>query len=77
MKAEAYYKNVLQNIEKAVGNKTTDNFLLDRIGFKLIPNYKGTFSYDKRPKLNDNESMIINVDDSRSPHHVTQWRIDC
>lgn len=61
LKAMNLYKDTLHKIISQIGNKTTSNITLDRIGRKMFGSmYLGTFSCDKIP--NKNGYCIANLD---------------
>lgn len=60
------YKFWLKHISKNVHNKTTNTLELN--AFKnIIPGFKGSFPFDVRPKLRNNESVILNLDKKNKP----------
>lgn len=62
-----YYNRVLKNIESVTGTTDTTNHTLDKIGRRILLNYRGSFPYDQLPTLEDGESAIINQDKAGEP----------
>jgi len=67
-RANKIYDEVLKQIEKMVGNKTTYSSDLTRVGRRLFGSkYLGTFAKDKVPTLKRNQYCIANLDNSSEP----------
>lgn len=64
-KAEQIYIDVLERMIKILGNTTTYNTDLQKIGKKLFKHkFVGVFSSDNIPHLKKNELCILNLDKS-------------
>ena len=65
IQAEKLYKKYLKRIIKLVGNKTTYDKKLIKIGNKLFgKKFRGVFPSDLIPKINNGEFFIANLDTS-------------
>ena len=67
-RVEAYYRQVLREIEQVLGNDITNSRELTELGKCLLNNkYKGTYAVDRLPKLQHGEFCIINLDRLHQP----------
>ena len=66
---EKIYKNILNKIEKSIGNLTTYSTQLERLGKKLFGiKFRGVFASNQIPKLSDlTPYCILNLDKSTQP----------
>lgn len=69
LKAENFYKQVIREMNKFLGNDTTFSNDLDKVGLKFLGSkFKGVFPSDKIPRLNDlKKYAILNLDKSTQP----------
>ena len=71
------YTQILELIKGLIGNTTTYQSQLDNIAKKIFGNrYKGSFSSDQIPKLENDECCIANLDDSSKPgsHWISLYK---
>ena len=66
---ELEYEKILKDFESILGNDTTYNTDLERIGYKeLGSGFAGVFSSDRIPRLNEiKKYAILNLDHSKQP----------
>jgi hypothetical protein len=63
--ANARYKRYLSGIKQTLGNGTTNSDELTKLGKRLFgKKYKGTFSADTIPKMENETYAIVNLDKS-------------
>jgi len=61
------YNIYLKIIENDMGNDTTTNHQLNHYCESVFPKYRGCFSSDTIPKLQNDECCIFNLDNSDEP----------
>ena len=61
-----YYEQSLRKIEDVIGVNSTSNFKINKLCFKFVQNYIGTYSSNNIPRMKNNECCIINTDDYKS-----------
>lgn len=70
--AEGTYKEILKEIQDAMGKKTTTTAQLNEAGRVLFGRkYRGAWPADRIPKLRHGQVAIANLDDSKGPG--THW----
>jgi hypothetical protein len=63
---ESKYRDILLYLKQFLGNGETDSDQLNKVGFKLIHGYKGTYACDEIPLLKNGESIIVNQGNIKS-----------
>ena len=61
-----FYEQSLRQIEDVIGVSSTSNFKINKLCFKFVPNYIGTYSSNNIPRMKNNECCITNTDDDKS-----------
>ena len=57
--AEDLYRQYLIMCESELGDKETDTDQLNKIGYRAIPHFKGTFARDEIPKKSNHEKVLL------------------
>ena len=73
-----FYELTLIEVENIIGVNSTSNFKINKLCFKFVPNYIGTYSSNNIPRMKNNECCIINTDDDKSNgvHWVCLYKYD-